>query len=154
MDSFTFARVIHLLAILLWIGGVGFVTMVVMPAIRRTENPEQRLSAFHRIEDGFSWQARIWVLLAGASGFWMIWKGDLWYRFAEPSAWWMTAMVVIWLIFMVMLFIIEPLFLHTHMETSNTPDVDFKRMELMHRILLSASLITFVGAAGGAHGLW
>ena len=29
------ARTIHVLAIVLWIGGVGFVTTVLMPAVRR-----------------------------------------------------------------------------------------------------------------------
>lgn len=154
MDDFTLARVVHLVAVLLWIGGVAFVTMVIMPAIRKNETAERRLIAFHAIEDGFAWQARIWVTLAGASGFWMVWRGEMWWRFAESASWWMAAMLIIWVLFTMMLFVIEPLFLHRRMKESPTPEADFQRMELVHRILLTASLITFIGAAGGAHGLW
>jgi hypothetical protein len=31
------ARIVHVLAVVLWIGGVGFVTTVLFPAVRRSE---------------------------------------------------------------------------------------------------------------------
>ncbi len=34
MDDFIIARVIHVVAVLFWIGGVAFVTLVVMPSVR------------------------------------------------------------------------------------------------------------------------
>ncbi|MBK6707874.1 MAG: hypothetical protein IPG54_10500 [Sphingomonadales bacterium] len=154
MDDFTIARIVHVVAVLMWIGGVAFVTTVVMPAIRRDRDTTDRLAAFHRIENGFAWQARIWVLLAGASGFWMVWRTDMWSRFADLQFWWMWAMLLVWLFFMVMLFILEPLFLHKRMASSPQPQQDFQRMERVHRILLLASIITTIGAVGGSHGLW
>ena len=154
MDDFTLARVIHVLAVLLWIGGVAFVTLVIMPAVRRDNEPEQRLAAFHKIEGRFAPQAQIWVALAGASGFWMVWRADLWWRFADPQYWWMLAMLAVWAIFALMLFVLEPLIVHRRMTTSRNPAADFARMETMHRVLLVASLITTGGAVGGAHGLW
>lgn len=154
MDDFTLARVIHFVAVLMWIGGVAFVTTVVLPSIRRTHQSADRLSAFHGLESGFSWQARIWVLLAGASGFWMTWRADLWSRFADLHFWWMWAMLLVWLIFAAMLFVLEPLFLHKRMAASPQPQQDFQRMERMHRILLLASILATIGAVGGSHGLW
>lgn len=154
MVDFIYARIVHILSILLWIGGVAFVTMVVMPAIRRDSPPGERLAAFGRIEGGFASQARVWVLLAGASGFWMAWRADLWSRFSEPTYWWMAAMIAIWAIFSLMLFVLEPLVIHRRMQNSADPAADFARMERMHRILLAASLVTFGGAVGGSHGLW
>lgn len=154
MDDFTIARVVHVLAVLLWIGGVAFVTTVALPAVRRDNQPELRLRAFHRLEGRFAPQAQVWVFLAGVSGFWMIWRADLWHRFSDPGYWWMSAMLAVWSIFAVMLFILEPLVLHRRMEHSVDPATDFRRMERMHRILLAASLVTFAGALGGSHGLW
>lgn len=153
MGEFTLARVLHILAIVPWIGGVAFVTTVLMPAIRRNNPPRERLAAFHRFEAGFAWQARLWVGLAGLSGLWMIHRADLWYRFADLRFWWMHAMVAVWAVFAAMLYGIEPLFLHRRMEQSQSPERDFARMERMHRILLLASLIAVVGAMAGAHGL-
>ncbi len=152
MDGFILARMIHVFSVLFWIGGVAFVTMVVMPSVRNRHAPDERLAAFHRIEGRFAPQARVWVLLAGASGLWLIWRGDMWSRFADPHFWWMHAMVAIWLVFAVMLLVIEPLFLHRRMAASPDPARDFARMERMHRVLLVASVITLAGAVGGSHG--
>ncbi len=155
MDDFTLARVVHVVAVLFWIGGVGLVTLVLMPAIHAAERPDDRLKAFHRIEGRFAPQAKIWVLLAGASGFWMTDRADLWSRFADlQHYWWMHAMLGVWLIFFVMLFVLEPLFLHRRMLNSQTPAADFRRMERAHRILLAASVIAVIGAVGGSHGLF
>ena len=43
MDDLVLARAIHVIAVLFWIGGVGFVTWVVMPALRASERRHQRL---------------------------------------------------------------------------------------------------------------
>lgn len=153
IDDFTLARLVHVTSIVGWIGGVWFVTFVVMPTVRRSEPPAGRLAAFHRIEQGFAPQARVWVLLAGLSGFWMVWRADLWRRFVDPAYWWMGAMLGLWTIFAVMLYFAEPLFLHRRMATSRTPEADFNRMVAVHRILSVAALITVLGAMVGAHGL-
>src|SRR3546814_2139001 len=97
MDDFTLARALHVLAVVMWIGGVAFVTTIVMPFIRRSSTPAERLESFHRIEGRFAPQAAFWVLIAGASGFWMTWRADLWWRFADPQYWWMHAMAAVWL---------------------------------------------------------
>lgn len=154
MDDITIARIVHVVAVLFWIGGVGFVTLVIMPSIRRHERASEWLGKFHAIEGLFATQAKLWVLLAGASGFWMVHRADMWGRFADPQFWWMHAMAGLWAIFMLMLFIMEPLFLHRRMATSTTPQTDFKRMEQVHRILIILAVITLIGAVGGSHGLF
>lgn len=154
MDDFILARALHVLSVLLWIGGVAFVTTVVMPAMRRNHPPEDRTAAFHRIEAGFAWQARLWVLLAGASGFWMVYRGDMWDRFLDPHFWWMHAMVGLWLVFMVMLFAIEPLVLHPLMVRADAAGRSFDRIERLHRLLFLMALVTVFGAVAGSHGLF
>ncbi len=154
MDDFTLARMLHVLAVLMWIGGVGFVTLVVFPSIRDQHPPAARLEAFHRIEGRFAMQARVWVALAGASGLWMVWRGGMWSRFAALDYWWMHAMLAVWLVFAMMLFVIEPLFLHRRMAASPDPARDFARMGRMHLLLLAVSLVAVLGAVGGAHGMF
>jgi uncharacterized membrane protein len=152
MNDFILARAIHVLSIVMWIGGVAFVTTVVMPAIRRASAPEERLAAFHRFESRFVWQARLWVVLAGASGLWMIWRTDTWSRFQDGQYWWMHAMVCLWALFVLMLFVIEPLVLHRKMANAADPARMFARMEWMHRGLLALALITLAVAVMGSHG--
>ncbi len=152
MDDFILARAVHVVAVLLWIGGVAFVTTVLLPAVRRSTPPERRLEEFHRIQARFAPQARLWVLAAGLSGLWMLWRADLWGRFADPHAWWMHAMLAVWLAFAAMLFVIEPLFLHRRMAHSADPEGDFRRLERLHRVALALSLLTVAGAVAGSHG--
>jgi len=154
MDDFNLARAIHVVSVLMWIGGVAFVTTVALPSIRSQYEPSRRLAMFHRLESSFAWQARIWVILAGLSGFWMTWRADLWFRFLDASYWWMWAMLGVWLAFTLMLFVLEPLVIHRRMAASPDPVGDFRRMQRMHKILLFVSLIATIGAVGGSHGLW
>ena len=64
----TIARVVHVLSVVLWIGGVGLVTTALLPAMRRFPDPAQRAAVFEAVEGRFGAQARITVLLAGLSG--------------------------------------------------------------------------------------
>lgn len=153
----TLARIVHVLAVLLWIGGVAFVTTVLIPAVRRSEPPERRMAAFARFEGPFSWQARITVALAGLSGLYMTWKLDAWSRFADPAFWWMDLMALVWLAFAAMLYVAEPLVLHRRLEreiAEGRSAATFDRMERFHQLMLALSLLAVLGAVGGAHGLF
>src|SRR5689334_1435102 len=111
MDDIVIARALHVLAIVVWIGGVAMVTMVILPAVRRGQLGSDRLHAFEALERRFAWWARSTVILAGLTGFYMAWRLDLWDRFREPAFWWMHAMLGVWLIFALILFVAEPLVL-------------------------------------------
>ncbi len=154
MDDFALARAVHVIAVLFWIGGVGFVTWVLMPTLKATELPQDRLRRFQQIEARFAWQARLWVLLAGASGLWLVARADLWSRFLDSRFWWMHLMVALWTIFALMLFVIEPLYLHGRLAKSKSSEEDFARMMRLHQLLLAVSVITIFGAVGGSHGLF
>jgi uncharacterized membrane protein len=154
MDDVTIARALHILAVVLWIGGVGFVTTVLLPAIRLFIAPNERLALFDAIERRFAWQARITTVLAGLTGLDMLVRLDLWDRFLSASYWWMHAMVIVWLLFTVMLFVAEPLILHRWLlaRAEIEPEATFRLVERLHRLLLTLSLITVVGAVAGSHG--
>jgi len=155
MDDVAIARAIHVLSVVLWIGGVAFVTTVLLPALRRRP-AEERLDAFDALERRFSRQARATTLLAAASGFYMVIRLDLWDRFHAAAFWWMPAMVLVWLLFTAMLFIAEPLFLHRWLTARArlAPGSTFRLVEWLHRGLLALSLITVLGAVAGSHGFF
>ena len=76
------------------------------------KDPQDRVSFFERVERNFAWQARVTTLLVGVSGIYITTVWDLWSRFESPGYWWMHAMVFVWIVFIVVLFVAEPLFLH------------------------------------------
>ncbi len=155
MDDVAVARALHVLGVVLWIGGVGFVTTVLLPAVRRMKDPAERVAFFEAIEGRFAWQARATTLLVGATGFYLTAAWDLWDRFLDPAWWWMHAMVAVWLVFTIMLFIAEPLFLHRWLlrAAEARPEATFRIIERLHWILLTISLITVLGATAGSHGV-
>jgi uncharacterized membrane protein len=66
----------------------------------------------------------------------------------------MHAMVLVWAIFTLMLFVVEPFVLRRQVKQTDNGDADsrFRRMRRMHHILLTISLVTVAGAVAGSHG--
>jgi uncharacterized membrane protein len=154
MDDVTLARAIHVLAVVIWIGGVALVTTVLLPAVQRLKSPEERVSFFESVERRFASQSRVTTVLAGLSGLYMIHRLDLWGRFASAEFWWMHAMVGVWLLFSLLLFIAEPLFLHRWIlvRARAAPHSTFRMVQWLHWVLLSLSMLTILGAVAGSHG--
>jgi len=103
------ARVVHVLAVVIWIGGVSMVTTVVLPAFRHQALGGNSAQAFQAIERRFVWQARTALVVVGLTGFCMTVRLELCSHFRSAGFWWMHAMVCLWLLFAIILFIAEPL---------------------------------------------
>ena len=71
MDDVAVARALHVLAIVIWIGGVAMVTTIVLPAVRRGDLGATGLQAFEAIERRFAWHARAAIIVVGLTGFYM-----------------------------------------------------------------------------------
>jgi uncharacterized membrane protein len=155
MDDIAFARAIHVISVVIWIGGVAMVTTVVLPAVRRLDTAAKRVALFEAIEGRFVWQARIATLLVAASGFYMADRLELWARFRSVQFWWMHAMVLVWLVFTIILFIGEPLVMRARKRRGmmSAPDVNAPRMQRLHWVLLVLSVITVMAAVAGSHGM-
>jgi uncharacterized membrane protein len=154
MEYFTLARVLHVLAVVLWIGGVSMVTTVIIPAVKKMKSKEDKIETFEKIEGRFAIQAKITTLITGISGFYMVYSLNAWNRFLEPRYWWFHTMVLVWVIFTVVLYILEPFILHKLFKkyVNKNPEKAFNIMHKAHWILLILSLITIFGAVAGSHG--
>lgn len=154
VNEFGIVRAVHVLAVVLWIGGVAMVTTVLLPATARQVDGARRVAFFEGMEAGFARQSRWTTLAAGVSGFWLVWRWDLWSRFLDARFWWMHAMVAVWAAFTLMLFVLEPWVLHGwfQVRAQRDPDGTFALIRRLHWLLLSASAVAVVGAVAGAHG--
>jgi uncharacterized membrane protein len=154
-SGFVLARIFHIIGIVLWIGGVAFVTLVLIPALKKINEQSKRMDLFESLEGAFSFQAKFTTMLTGFSGFYMIEFMDAWSRYLQIQFWWMHLMTLVWLIFTLVLFVFEPLFLHKwfHQKAKINCNKAFKYLHLMHITLLCISLIAIFGAAAGSHGL-
>lgn len=154
MPPVVLARVVHVLGVVLWIGGVAFVTTVLIPAIRKLPTDAQRIEVFERVESQFARQARVTTLLVGASGFYLIHSMGAWARYVDPAYWWVHLMTFVWVAFTVVLFALEPLFLHRWFVTAAKRDCEwaFRLLQSMHWFLLTLSIVAITGAVAGSRG--
>jgi len=149
-NDFVLAKALHVIAVVIWIGGVAFVTTVLIPAIRKTQSPEVRLQIFEILESKFSFQAKFTTLLAGLSGFYMLHIMNGW----ASMSWWIYLMIFVWAIFTVVLFVLEPMFLHQWFlkQAAINNEKSFLILQIMHIVLLTISLLAVSGGVAGAHG--
>jgi hypothetical protein len=82
-------------------------------------------------------------LIVRLTGLYMLGSIRAWVRFVEPPYWWMHAMVGLWVVFGLMLFIVEPLVVGPRIRRNleNEPHRALARMEALHWLLLALSLV-------------
>jgi len=158
MEDFVYfglARALHVVGVVLWIGGVAFVTTTLIPSLKKMTDTDKRLALFEQLEGKFAFQARMVTLITGLTGFYMLEFMQAWERFLHLEFWWIHLMTLIWLIFTLVLFVLEPLFLHRRFKKMAVKNSDraFAMLHKMHKVLLLFSLITIFGTVAGVHGL-
>lgn len=154
-NLYIISKALHVVAIVAWIGGVGFVTTVLIPAIKKSKNQKSKLNLFVELEGRFSPQAKILNGITGLTGLYMLYYLNAWNRFVQPNYWWMHLMVLIWFIFFIVLFFLEPIFLHKWFEkiaeTDDTRAVNL--LFLIHLILLMLSISSIFIVVLGSNGM-
>ncbi len=155
---FSIMHVIHLLTVIIWIGGLAFITMLVLPLLIRMQDPLQKVLFFQSIEHKFAPMARVYNLVVGISGIVMVLLTG-WYRifFTRPGVP-LLFMSVIWLLWFVMLFGLEPLIVRKMLDRmakrGDKMEIEtiFGRLNRMHWLLLLISLAASAAGIIFAHG--
>lgn len=158
MPLFYLMHIVHLLTVILWIGGLAFVTIIMLPMAISTPDPLQKVLTFQRVEHRFARLARAYNLVTGVSGlvmmFLMGWHRYLFTLEGLP----LTIMFLIWVFWFVMLFGLEPIVIKKMLEnlskSGNKMDIDavFTRMNRLHWLMLFISLAASAAGALVAHG--
>ena len=121
------------------------VTATLLPIFNRLP-AGARLQRIREFEHRFAGQARVAVLLAGITGFWML---DLRFGFAglHEHAW-LGLMLGVWVLFAIMLFIAEPLRVPARLGVIRRP----RAFLMLHAVLLTLALAAIAGGVIGANG--
>jgi uncharacterized membrane protein len=154
IDDLALARAIHVLALVHWIGGLGVVTTIVLPQARALPGAQDAVAAFEAFERRFASQVRISILLVGLSGLYMLAKFDAWDRFQYAAFWWLDLMVIVWMLFALMVYVLEPLVLHRRFREFALHDKNraFAAATGFHAVALLISAVAVVAGVLGAHG--
>ena len=143
MAMFNILLAIHVLSLVRWIGGLFTVTTSLLPLFNRLP-ADERIQWIQRFEGRFANQARIAVLLAGISGFWMyaLLPGEI------THTWWIGLMLLVWVVFAIMLFVAEPLRLPAKLGVIHSP----RKFLAVHAVLLVLALVAIAGGVIGVRG--
>jgi uncharacterized membrane protein len=154
LDDLALARAVHVLALVHWIGGVAAVTTIVLPRARAMRDAGAAMQAFEDFERRFAAQARVSVLLAGASGLYMVARLDAWDLFRHAAFWWLQLMLAVWLVFALMIYVLEPLAVHRlfHDYALRDRERAFAWAIWLHAVALAVSALAIAAGVLGAHG--
>jgi uncharacterized membrane protein len=154
MYDLLLARTIHVLGLVHWIGGVAFVTTIVLPSARRASTAKEALAVFNAFERRFAPQARISILVVGITGVYMLSKLHIWSQLQSVSFWWLDLMIVVWLVFSLMVYVLEPLGIDHFFAEFARRDKDraFAIMTGLHALALAAAILAIAAGVLGAHG--
>ncbi len=68
----TVLLIIHVISVIIWIGGVSFVTTVIFPMMYRTEGSLEKALLFQGVEHRFAGMVKWLIGAVGVTGFWML----------------------------------------------------------------------------------
>ncbi len=144
---YTISLIIHVLSVVVWIGGVSFVTMVMFPIIQREQNSLEQVMMFQGVEHRFARIARLLVILAGISGLYLLHvKG---FSFA---AW---VMIFIWTLYASLLFFLEKMIFKKLFSTPSAKQLDTKqiffRLQAFHYVILAFSFFAIAAGVWAGH---
>jgi uncharacterized membrane protein len=141
------ALTVHVVSVVIWIGGVAFVTMVTFPMILRASNSLEQVLMFQGVEHRFSKIAKIMVILTGLSGLFLINEKGL-----SLGVW---IMIALWALYASLLFFLEKmifkkLFAQPSVKQLDTKQVFF-RLQGFHWFVLSLSFFAIAAGIWTAH---
>ncbi len=151
----TLSLMIHIIFVILWMGGVGFVTIVLFPMIAKTPQPLEKILLFQRIEHRYARLARLYALVVGITGLVNLSYFGGFRLLFTGYGWGITVMFLVWVMWMVLLFGLEPVVIRRILRDAQEGKMDidavFRRMNIFHWVLLSISALAIIGGVSFAH---
>jgi len=144
---------LHVLSIVLWIGGVAFVTIIVFPMIMRMENSLEKVLFFQGVEHRFAKIAKASVTIAGITGLWLLYTTGEWRILFTWTGIGPTLMLIVWTLYVVILLFEGRLFKAIFGgEAQHDTSKIFFRLTVFHWFILGMSLLAVAVGVWAAHG--
>ena len=148
-----FLTAIHVLGVVVWIGGVAFVTIIVFPMLLRMEGSLEKMLLFQGIEHRFAKIAKISVAVVGITGAWMLQITGEWRTLFSAGGIGPTLMLIVWIFYLLVLLFEARLFkvLFRGEAQQDTSRVFF-RLSAFHWVVLGLSLLAIGVGVWAGHG--
>lgn len=144
---------LHVLGVVIWIGGVAFVTIIVFPMIIRMESSIEKVLFFQGVEHRFAKIAKICVVIVGATGIWLLsLTGEGRLLFTMPGIG-PTIMLVVWALYVLVLIFEGRLFKVLFRGDAQRDSAKvFSKLAAFHWVVLGLSLLAVGVGVWAGHG--
>lgn len=143
----TILLIIHVICVIIWIGGVAFVTMVIFPMVYRTEGSLEKALLFQGVEHRFAGMVKWLIAAVGVTGFWMLSAKYGFVILREPRGFGVLIMLFAWTLYTTVLLFERKIFGKLFADPEK---IDMNKalgmINAMHWFLL---VISFSAVAGG-----
>jgi len=140
------ALTIHIVSVVVWIGGVSFVTLVTFPMILRMDKSLEMVLMFQGVEHRFGSIAKVMVILAGLSGLFLIYEKGI-----STAVW---IMIVVWAFYASLLFGLEKMIfkkLFGKPEQQTDMKKVFNLLQVFHWVVLGLSFLAIAAGVYAGH---
>ncbi len=138
---------LHVIGVVIWIGGVAFVTLVLFPMIHEMTDPMEKALLFQRVERRFARIVRVILVVVGLTGLYNLMAKGLYDLMPTAAGFWLDLMIAVFVVYALLIFGLEKaLFKRVFKDVKNmNADQIFFRMTVFHWFVLGISLLA-VGA--------
>ncbi|HUO77343.1 MAG TPA: hypothetical protein VMU21_07165 [Thermodesulfovibrionales bacterium] len=144
---------LHVTVVVLWIGGVAFVTIIIFPMLLKMEDSFEKVLLFQRVENRFAKQARAYAWTAGITGAILLYLTGQHRALFTLNGLGATVMLMVWLVYTLVLTFEKKIFalFFSQPEKLDAAKI-FVRLNTFHWLVLGLSLAAvFIGVWTG-HG--
>jgi len=148
----TLLLIIQVIGVIIWIGGVAFVTMVIFPMMYRTEGSLEKALLFQGVEHRFAGIVRWLIAIVGATGAYLLAARYGLGILAETRGLGIVIMIAVWSFYTTVIISEKKLFARIFADPEKI-DMDraLNMINAMHWVLLTVSFSAVAGGVWFAH---
>ena len=148
----SFLIALHVVSIVMWIGGVAFVTIIVFPLIARMTDSFEAVMLFQGVEHRFARHVRLYVSLAGITGFLALYLENLEGLLFTGKGAGITIMLIAWAVYVIVLMFEKKIFkkVFGKPEKFDVKKV-FTGLAVFHWFILGLSLLAVLAGVWQGH---
>ena len=148
----TLLLIIHVIGVIIWIGGVAFVTMVIFPMMYRTEGSLEKALLFQGVEHRFAGIVRWLIAIVGATGVYLLAARYGLGILAETRGIGILIMIFAWTFYTTVILSERKLFSRIFAGPAKVDmDKALRTINTMHWVLLTVSFAAVAGGVWFAH---